>query len=325
MQPTLAHRLRYSEKLIEATQYSDALAQIELASKQTANEEEQDQVLEQEIKIHFSAGDLAKRIETLETEIAKAETAKSAAAWKRLALYHEADGKTQQAHNAIQEAVKLAPQSVGLLNIAARIQEKAGLMGDAVTTLRKLIALERRGQSRILMQVAAMHVRIGQMDQAIKAAQEMLAAPDAGMEQYRYYADLCFQAGKVDQGLDALRRNMRANPNNREAIDLLARALSNNFKTDEAIELTWRSFAKASNTAEKTQNVQSLTELYLRSNAFDELLKRLEVYGREENRSREATILAAAAQQASGDLAAARQLLEPLLTPIVAIANCSPR
>ena len=314
MQPTFGHRLRYSEKLVEATQYSEALAQLELASKQAANDEEQDQVLEQEIKVYLGSGDIAKRIEALEAEVAQPAAAKSAAAWKRFALYQEADGKTQQAHNAIQEAVKLAPQSVGLLNIAARIQEKAGLMGDAVTTLRKLIALDRRGQSRILMQVAAMHVRIGQIDQAIKAAQEMLAASDAGIEQYRYYADLCFQAGKVDQGLDALRRNMRANPNNREAIDLLARALSNNFKTDEAIELTWRSFAKASNMSEKTQNVQSLTELYLRSNGFDDLIKRLEAYGREENRAREATILTATAQQASGDLAAARQLLEPLLT-----------
>ncbi len=120
-----------------------------------------------------------------------------------------------------------------------------------LASLRKLIALDRRGQSRVLMQIASMHVRLGQMDQAIKTAQEMLSAADANTEQYRYFADLSFQSGKVDQGLDALRRNMRANPNDREAIELLARALSNNFKTVEAIELTWRAFAKANSTAEK--------------------------------------------------------------------------
>lgn len=314
MQPTFGHRLRYSEKLIDATKYADAAAQLQLASQQAASEEEQDQVLEQEIKLHLASGELAKQIEQLENEIAQNAASKNVASWKRLALYQETDGKTQQALNSINAALKLAPQSAALLNMAARIQEKAGLMGDAVASLRKLIALDRRGQSRVLMQIAAMYVRLGQMDQAIKTAQEMLAAADAGTEQYRYYADLCFQAGKVEQGLDALRRNMRSNPNDREAIELLARALSNNFKTDEAIELTWRSFAKAANTADKTQNIQTLAELYLRSNSFDDLVKRLEVYGREENRGREAVVLTAAAHQASGDLAAARQLLEPLLT-----------
>lgn len=314
MQPTFVQRLRYIEKLIDAPRFDDAKTQLAQAASQTANEEEQDQVLEYDIKLHLASGEIASRIEQLEMEVGREENAKSPMAWKRLALFQEADGKTQSALNSINEALAASPQSANLLNIASRMQEKSGLVGDAVASLRKLITLDRRGQSRILMQIASMHVRLGQMDQAIKTAQEMLAAADAGTEQVRYYADLCFQSGKVDQGLDALRRNMRSNPNDREAIELLARALSNHFKTEEAIELYWRAFAKANNQAEKSQVVQTLTELYLRTNAFDDLVKRLESYGREENRAREAVMLTAAAHQASGDLASARQLLEPLLS-----------
>ena len=312
LQPTFAQRLRYVDKLIDATHFEDGLAQLDLAAKQSSNEEEQDKLLEHEIKVHLAKGDMAQRIAELETQVEKAD-AKSVMAWKRLAMYQEADGKTQPALQSISQAVALAPQSGSLLNIASRLQEKAGMMGDAVASLRKLIALDRRGQSRILMQVASIQLRLGQVDEAIKTAQEMLTS-DAGTEQVRYYADLCFQAGKVDQGLDALRRNMRANPNDREAISLVARALSNNFRTEEAIELTWRAFAKATNMSDRTVDVQSLTELYLRSNAFDDLVKRLEIYGREENRAREAIMLTAVAHQASGDLAAARQLLDPLAT-----------
>ncbi len=314
LQPTFGHRLRYSERLIEAGRYEDVFVQLNLANQQAVGEDEQDLVLELEIKAHLDGNSLAERISQLEKELDNPELAKSQIAWKRLALHQEADGKTQAALTSINEAMNVAPPTAALVNLAARMQEKAGLMGDAVESLRKLIALDRRGQSRVLMQIASMQVRLGQLDKAIQTSQEMLAAADAGTEQFRYYADLCFQAGKVDQGLDALRRNMRANPNNREAIDLLARALSNNFKTDEAIELTWRSFAKCNTTSERVQVVQGLTELYLRGNAFDDLIKRLEQYGREENRSREAIQLTATAHQSSGDIASARQLLEPLVT-----------
>ncbi len=311
MQPTFAHRLRYAAKLKDAQRYTDAFAQTKLAGQQASGEEEQDQVLDLEIKVHLAASDLSKQIDTLEAELAK-DDQKKPEAWKRLALYQEAAGKTQPALNSIRQAIQLAPQSVGLLDIAARLQERSGLVGEAVASLRKLMTLDRRGQSRILMQIASMHVRLGQMDEAIKSAQEMLAAADANTEQYRYYADLCFQAGKIDQGLDALRRHLRSNPNDREAIDLLARALSNHFKTDEAIELTWRSMSKATNTSERIQSVQALAELYTRNNNFEELIKRLTGYGREENRTRESTMLIAAAHQSIGDLASARELLEPL-------------
>ncbi len=314
MQPTLAQRLRYCEKLVNAARFADALNESQLALRQATTEEERDQVLGHEIKALIASGQLGQRIDELEEEIAQGKHAKLDEAWKRLALYQESDGKTQPALDSIKEALKLAPQSASILNITARLQERAGLMGQAVASLRKLIALERRGQARILMQIAAIHVRLGQMEEAISTAQEMLTMADAGTDQYRYFADLCFQSGKTDQGLDALRRNLRANPNDREAIELLARALSNQFQTAEAIELNWRSFARASSRADKLRVIHTLTDLALRTDSFDELVKRLEAYGREENRAREAIILTAAAHQSSGDLTSARQLLEPLLS-----------
>ncbi len=312
MKPTFGHRLRYVERLREASQHDNALEQLKLAQSMAETDDEKSLVLEQEIKCYLANGQLATRIAQLETEL-NGESAKSAENWIRLSLYQEADGKYGQSTLAIAKAIEIAPQSIPALTIAARVNERAGQLAGSIDALRKLVAIDRRFTTNYLMQIATIQMRLGQSKEALATAQDLIASNSANSEHFRFYSDLCFQSGQVDQGLDALRRNVRSNPNDREAIGLLARALATQFKTEEATELYWRSFDVARSMEDKKVDVQALAELYLRTNRFEQLITRLNNIGREENKMREATLLCAVAHQFAGDFGAARELLEPLL------------
>ena len=310
--PTFGQRTRYAEMLRDATQYDESLKQLDLAASIAESPEEHSLVVDEQIKNFQANGQLADRIEELEKATAGADK-ENAKTWEKLALFQEADRKFQQAAASIAKAAELDSKSVAVQTVAVRVQEKAGMFGDAISTLRKLSALDRRYLSNYLTQIASLQMRLGQVEEALATGQELVSASSANSEQFKFFADLCFQAGKSDQGLSALRRNVRSNPNDREAMRYLARSLSSQFQTEEATELYWRAYTTSPTIEEKRTDVEAMTELYLRTNRFDQLVTRLNTIGREENRQREATLLVAAANQAAGDLGAARALLEPLL------------
>src|SRR5262249_21499422 len=135
------------------------------------------------------------------------------------------------------------------------------------------------------------------------------AAP-GNPESFQFYAQLCFQLGKTDEGLEALRRSVRLNPSETKGMLSLAAVLAERLRTDEAIELYWRGFQKAGGLAEKLQVVASLTDLHLQTNHFDRLLERLERQRREPGLERSLTICLAQAYQSAGDYGTARQELE---------------
>ncbi len=310
--PTFGQRARFAEMLRDATKYEESLKQLEFAAAIAETPEEHSLVIDEQIKNFQANGQLTDRIAELEKATAGPEK-ENAKSWEKLALYQEADRKFQQAAASIAKATELDSKSVALQTVAVRVQEKAGMFGDAIATLRKLSALDRRYLSNYLTQIASLQMRLGEVEAAIATGQELISASSANSEQFKFFADLCFQAGKSDRGLEALRRNVRSNPNDREALRYLARSLSNQFQTDEATELYWRAFLASPTIEEKRADVESMTELYLRTNRFEQLVTRLNTIGREENRQREATLLVAAAHQAAGDLGAARALLEPML------------
>lgn len=310
--PTFGQRTRYAEMLRDATQYDESLAQLEQAASMAESPEEHSLVIEEQIKIFQANGQLADRIGEFEKATVGVDK-ENAKAWEKLALYQEADRKFQQAAASISKAAELDSKSVAVQTIAVRVQEKAGMFGDAIATLRKLSALDRRYLSNYLTQIASLQMRLGQVHEALATGQELVSASSANSEQFKFFADLCFQAGKSAEGLNALRRNVRSNPNDREAMRYLARSLASQFQTEEATELYWRAYMTSPTIEEKRADVEAMTELYLRTNRFEQLVTRLNTIGREENRQREATLLVAAANQAAGDLGAARALLEPLL------------
>ena len=312
LKPTFGHRARYAELLRQAEQYDEALAQLDLAEPLADDPELRDLLIAERIKTYQSSG-------TLQERIAKAEDAVSGAAkedpqaWQLLALLREADRRFQPACQAALQATVLAPNDPGVWETAAMLQERSGQYGEAIQSYRKLSTIDRRFQSSYLQQIAMLEMRVGNTDEALSAAEQLIESAPGNTEHYRFLADLCFRVGDEQRGYEVLRRCVRKNPNDEQSLLHLANVLAESFQTNEAIELYWRAFDQASDLDGKIAAVTQLTELYLRTNRFDALIDRLDLTSREQKKTREGQLWIASAHQAAGDLGQAKEIMEQLV------------
>ncbi len=308
-----SRQLAYAELLGQDRQFDKALAQLEIAEKLAGNDEEHEGVLTQQIKIYEGAERLAAQIEALGQRL-ESDAKAGAGDWYRLARLREAARQLPEATAAINKSLALDGKSARALGAAARIEEASGNLLDAANTYRKLAAIDRRSRTLYLTEVAKLEARLGRRDDALAAGRELLAAAPGNPEHYEFFAELCFQLGESEEGLETLRRSLRANPSDPKVLLTLARTLADRFRTDEAIELYWRAFEKATELEPKLDMVSRLTELYLQTNHFDRLLERLERLRREARKSRELSICVAQAYHAAGDYGTAGQELVRLLS-----------
>ena len=236
-----------------------------------------------------------------------------------LARYFEADGKLPEAVRAADKAIEIDPRSIPAWTLAARVRESAGSLGDAAAALRRLAEIDRRNRLENLTGVARLEARLGRVEPALKAGRDLLAAAPGNPDSYEFFAQLCFGLGRPDEGLDALRRAVRLDPNDTKITLTLASTLAEQYRTDEAIELYWRAFDRSEDLDGKIGIVSRLTELYLQRNQLDRLFARLQHQEREaapaasQAKARDVAICMAQAYASSGDLGSARAELERLL------------
>ncbi len=307
-----ALQLRYGEMLAQNEKYDDALKQYDVVAALSKNDEEKDAVLMGRIRCRQGQDKLGEVAELLTKSLEK--DANQAEKWYELSRYREALRDMPEAMKAAQQAVKLASKQVLYLATLARLQETAGNMLDAAESYRQLASLDRKNKPEYLINVAKLESRLGRREPALTAGKDLLAAAPGNAEHHKFYADLCFQLGNEEEGLEALRRAVRANPGEPNVINNLAGALSERFRTGEAIELYWRAFTKANDVEARNSIVTRLSDLYLQTNQFDKLLERLERERREPGRQRDFTFCVAQAHQSAGDFGAARRELESLLS-----------
>ena len=62
-----------------------------------------------------------------------------------------------------------------------------------------------RNRTEYLTGIARLESRLGRVDAALKAGRDLLAAAPGNPEHYEFFAQLCFQLGRSEEGLDALR------------------------------------------------------------------------------------------------------------------------
>ena len=298
--------------------FDDAEAQLASAAKLAEKEEEKDAVLEARVKNDQAAGRVAQRIDTLRKEL-DGTTQPTAPAWCVLARYLEADTKLPEAVRAADRAVLIDPRSIPAWTLAARVRESAGSLGDAATALRRLSEIDRRNRIEHLTAIARLEARLGRIEEALKAGRDLLAAAPGNPESYEFFAGLCFELGRPEEGLDALRRAVRVNPNESGIVLKLAETLAGQYQTEEAIEMYWRAFDRADELDHKLEVVRKLTELYLQRGQLDRLFTRLAHQERDdrpaggEPRTRDVAMCVAQAYASSGDLGSARAELERLL------------
>ena len=263
--------------------YDDAETQLAAAAKLAEKDEEKDAVLDARVKNDQAANRVAQRVETMQRELAAAPQP-SAPAWSVLARYLEADGKLPEAVRAADRRIEIDPRSVPAWTLAARLREAAGSLGDAAAALMRLAEIDRRNRIEHLTGVARLEARLGRVEPALKAGRDLLAAAPGNPESYEFFAQLCFGLGRPEEGLDALRRAVRTNPNESGIVLRLAETLAGQYQSEEAIEMYWRAFDRALELDHKLEVVRKLTELYLQRSQLDRLFARLQNQETDERR-----------------------------------------
>jgi len=316
LDPEPGERLKFAELLrSDGPQHSieQALEQLDLADQSAPTSDERQQILTERIKTLIVAGQLAEQTNCLAAELNAGNDA-TAERWRTLALYQDAGDQLNEAATSAAKVVELEPQSISGWSILADLSERTGRLGDAVTATRRLVSLDRRGVSAYLRKIARYEIRLGQFDGALQTGRDVIKATPGDPEAYQFFADLAFEAGQPQAALDALRQAVRINPGDTSSLRALAKTLADEFQTPEAIELYWRAFEKAADLETQTNIVVALSNLYLRSNRFEELVERLDLRSRELNLPTEMTRCIAIAWREAGDFRKSRETLERLTT-----------
>jgi tetratricopeptide (TPR) repeat protein len=310
-------RLKLASYLHRLERFDDAESELAAARKLAIKDEENDAILDARVKNDGAAHRLTDRIASLQKDAESGSP--SAEKWENLARYLEADGKLPEAVRASSKAIEVEPRSIRAWTLAARVRESAGSLGDAADALRKLTEIDRRNRAEYLTGIAKLESRLGRIDVALKAGRDLLAAAPGNPDNFEFFAQLCFQLGKAEEGLDTLRRALRVNPNDTKVVLTLADTLAAQFQTEEAVEMYWRAFDRSGELDQKVDVVRRLTDLYLQRNQFDSLLTRLEHQNRDDqpapgaSHQRDVAICLAQAYASSGDMGSARAELERLL------------
>jgi len=307
---TFAQRLRLAELLSRATRYDESLAQLDQADAVAETPEERDQILQSRIGVYAAGQTLGERIAEAQKA---AETSKNAEDYRKLSLMLDAAARLTEATAAIESALASAPDDTSSLAIAAELYRKASRLGDAVETYRKLAKQDQRFLPNYLKRISGLQLQLGQANESLATAAELIDAQPGNPESYRFYAEQCFKLGRDDEAIQTLRRALRAAPRDRDTRQTLASALANRFKTDEAIELYWELVEDSQAVDEQKRFVSLMAPLYEQKGDYQRLVARIELRGREASDMRTAMLLASAAHRAVNDLGAARQSLEPLL------------
>lgn len=306
-------RLRLGELLLANQRSEDALAQVAQAEKLAETDQEREDALALEIKALQARDTLKERADALANALA--QTAEPNLADQiRLARYQEAASDFPAALTTIRAALARDETSTAAWRTAARVFENGGEIGAAADAYRKLARLDRRTRGEDLIKVAELETRLGRRDQALAAGKEVLASSPGNPESFKFYADLCFQLNRPEEGFDALRRAVRINPADSKMLLELADSYRRYFRPGEALELYWRAFEKAEEIKDQLSIVASLAEIYLETNQFERLIERLQRLRAEDaGNERPVALAIAQAHHSAGDYGTARSSLEALL------------
>ena len=176
---------------------------------------------------------------------------------------------------AVTDALQRSPESIPILALAAAVQERNGQLEGAARARRELARLDVRSRSSHLQRLASLRLRLGQNAEGLQAAEELMRVSGGLPANVLFFADTCYRVGKVDEGLQAMRRAIRANPRDKMLQQKFAESLRLHFRTEEAIEIFWRLYEKAEDLDDRLRFVQDLARLHERLGTSEGLLARL--------------------------------------------------
>lgn len=305
-------RLMTAELFQRGRKYCESLAQLDVAAALAESDDEALRVLTSQLKSYHALGSLVAETDRLRAELDSGKDA-TPARWVRLGRLLIAGRQFGEAVRAGRRAIGFEPQSIPGAAVVAEALALAGDLGGAADAYRALARIDRRDRTEHLTELARLEAQLGHIDRAVAAGRELMAAAPGAPTSAEFFANLCFELGEADAGIDALRRSMRASGGDIATILTLAEALAKLYRTDEAIEIFWRAFAKSPDQGGRLRIVARLAELYIVRNQFEGLPARLRSELRDADKERDLAFCLAVANEAVGDFGAARHELEALI------------
>lgn len=309
LNPTPMHRLRFSKLLRQGEQYEQAVQQAQLAMDAAEDQETLQAAWEAEIECFLAMG-------SLESEIQRAESSEAfdANSWHKLALMYAANNQLDAACQAIDSALEFTPNSIDLLLTGSSINERNGETRKTLSMLQQLSRIDRPSRANYIPKIASLQMQLGQLEESLETAKELINVDSATPEQFFRYVDLCDRAGKPEAAMQALRQNAFSNPREFDAVHRLSTRLFNQFKLEEAESFAWQAFDLACDQGVEELDLQEsalglLTRILLVSGRYEELDRRLVTIGREKGWTGHTELLRSIAFSQAGFFNKARRVL----------------
>jgi tetratricopeptide (TPR) repeat protein len=296
----MAEQLRAAEKLAESDEDWSLLAQLEARQLQATHQLETTIDQLKTLVVQENPTDL----KSLQ-DLAKLD-------WK-LANYQLLLGETEQAAQSVERGLRRNDQSKLLLRTAAEIITKTQDYRRTITILEKLIKLDIPHRTEYLRQLATLQKELGNVDQAIETARQMIVLGSGNASNLRFLAEILLSQGQYSEGIEVLRRAMRTDPNDTNTLGTLADVLFEAARPDEAIEIAWRIFELAGNLESKLSAVDKLSGFYQKTQGLEPLISRLQTLGNETKERQNSAFCLARLYAGISNFSAARQSLESLL------------
>lgn len=312
-----ALQLKQADLFSRADRHKEALEQLRVVEKMAVTDDEQEVIWNREFTTRRELKQLVERIDEVRKELATAgsrDPSNEAVRWHWLARAHESESQAQAALAAIRRASELDPKSMRILATSARLHEGQQSLSIAVEQYQRLAEIDRRFRSEYLQKIALLEEKLGHQKQALQAGRDLMAAMPGNPEISGFFAELCFRNQQQDEGLQILRKAVRANPADLAIRMRLASALLERKQTADAIDMLWQAFERAQTIDDRLLIVQKLTEAHVSIRELNRLYIRLERERRDAERHRELTFCLAKAYEVAGQHRTAQIKLETLLT-----------
>jgi len=175
---------------------------------------------------------------------------------------------------AFDEAHRRFPQSVGLMRIEIDYDRHAGNHEAAVAGLQKLIETVPAQKADWLGEIVRVRREQGNLDEALKMAQQIIATSPASADGYLLYADIALAAGKPDEAVTKLQAAIKLSDKPNEVRQRLARYYFDSGQAGKARTIYDEAFAAAETPQDKLTIVRAMAMAYFQDGQIEELISR---------------------------------------------------
>ena len=186
-------------------------------------------------------------------------------------MIQQSDGDIPKAFD---EAHRRFPQSVSLIRIEIDYNRHIGNDDAAVVALEKLVQTVPQQKADWLGEIVHVRQDQGNLDEALKAAQQIIDASPASADGYLLYAEIAFADGKTDDAVAKLQAAIKLSDKPNDVRQRLARYYLEAGQGAKARAVYDDAFTAADNPQDKLAMVRAMTAAYFQDGQIDELINR---------------------------------------------------